>query len=172
MANQYNNYNNNRGYRNNNYNNNRNNNYRNNRPQNENRKPAFDASKYKKPDIDIKGLSGTVYTINGNFSFDFASVIFKTNSRIENVTGKDVALIEKFPEIYELLKEWTLELLNHNVNGITYTMDAVNKDFNDLYVMYNLLQFITDFIAKDAKETPIKVQIMQDQEEIKNNGAN
>lgn len=173
MANQYNNYNNNRGYRYNNYNNNRNNNYRsNNRPQNENRKPVFDASKYKKPDIEIKGLSGKKYFISGNCTFDFASVVFKTKKQINELLAGSFDLEDRFPQIYEILKEWMLKFLNYNVDGITYTVDEVDKEFNDLYVMYGFLVEISKYIAEDSKDTQLKTAIMQDQEELKNNGTN
>lgn len=134
-------------------NNYQNRNYNNYRPQND--RPAFngfDASTYKKPDIELKGLTGKIYRISGNFSMAFASQIFKTMQRVDKVTKSNLSDIEKFPELYDLLKDWTLELLNLNTEGITYSMDAVLKDFNDLYVMYNLLQYIGGYMGKDAPE--------------------
>jgi len=140
------------GYNNRNNNNYQNRNFNNNyRPQND--RPAFngfDASTYKKPDIELKGLTGKIYRISGNFSMAFASQIFKTMERVDKVTKSNLSDIEKFPELYDLLKDWTLELLNLNTEGIAYSMDAVLKDFNDLYVMYNLLQYIGGFMSKDA----------------------
>ena len=66
--------------------------------------------------------------------------------------------IEKFPELYDLLKDWTLELLNLNTEGITYSMDAVLRDFNDIYVMNNLLKYIGGFMGKEAPELMKKAQ--------------
>ena len=138
---------------------NRNNNYQNRNynknfmPQNN--RPAFngfDASVYKKPDIELKGLTGKIYRISGNFSMGFASQIFKTMQRVEKVTNSNLSDIEKFPELYDLLKDWTLELLNLNTEGITYSMDAVLRDFNDIYVMNNLLKYIGGFMGKEAPE--------------------
>ena len=119
----------------------------------QNNKPAFngfDASTYKKPDIELKGLTGKIYKISGNFSMAFASQIFKTMERVNKVTKSNLSDIEKFPELYDLLKDWTLELLNLNTEGVTYSMDAVLRDFNDIYVMNNLLNYIAGFMGKNA----------------------
>lgn len=143
--------NNNRGYSNNNrnnrnYNDNRryeNNDYRRNEPAFN----GFDATKYKKPDIEIKGLTGKIYRISGNFSMGFGAEILKTIKRVEAITKGNMDNAEKFPEIYDLLKDWTLQLINLNVDGVTYSMDAVLRDFNDIYVMYNLIAYISGFMS-------------------------
>lgn len=143
---------NNGGYK---YNNRRNNNYKNNNynPQ----KPAytefdgFDATQFKKPDINIKDLRGVVYTISGNFSTAFSANILKTTEQINKIRNNSNN-IEKFPEIFDLLKEWCLDLINLNVDGKTYSMDDVNAGFNDIYVLYNLISYISKVVSASNKE--------------------
>lgn len=127
--------------------NNYNNGY-NNRPQN---RPAefngFDATQYKKPDIEIKDLNGTVYKINGNFTSAFSAELLKNSKKIEEIR-KGGNNIENFPEIYKLLREWCLSLLNQNTDGVTYSMDVVTRGFDDIYVLYNLLAYITKIVGE------------------------
>ena len=150
-----NNYNGNRnsGYKNNNRNfyQNRNNGY-NNRPQNN--RPAFngfDATQYKKPDIEIKDLNGRIYRISGNFSTAFSAEILKTINKIEEI-HKGSNDLDKFPEMFALLKDWCLSLINLNTEGVTYTMDDVNAGFNDIYVLYNLVAYIAKVLSADKAQ--------------------
>lgn len=121
---------------------NRNNNYMN-RPQET--KPTFngfDATQYKRPDITIKDLNGVIYTINGNFSSAFAAEIAKTSKKVDEIRkGSDV--LEQFPDLFDLLRGWCLSLLNLNTEGKTYTMVDVKRGFDDIYVLFNLLTYIT-----------------------------
>jgi hypothetical protein len=132
---------------------NRNNNYMN-RPQET--KPTFtgfDATKYKRPDITIKDLNGVVYTINGNFSTAFAAELVKTSKEVDKIRkGSDV--LEQFPELFDLLRGWCLSLLNLNTDGKTYTMQDVRRGFDDMYVLFNLLTYVTKICNASNQELP------------------
>lgn len=133
------------------YNYNYSNNY-NNRPQNS--RPAndgfngFDATQYKKPNIEIKDLNGKVYTISGNFSTAFSAEIVQYQKQIETIQ-KVKNDVEKFPEIFNLLKEWCLKLLNLNIEGVECTMDDVNSGFNDIHVLKNLMVYIANIVKAE-----------------------
>lgn len=150
------------GYRNNNYNRNNggqyNNTYKNNgnhyrndsrdnfRPQE--RTFAFDAMQYKKPDIDIRDMNGKIYTINGNFSTEFAAKIMHTFESLEKVKDQ-TNWIKDYPEIYNALKEWALELINRNIDGVEYTMKDVELGFGDIIVLQKLIEFIFEIVSID-----------------------
>lgn len=142
-----------RKYRkNNNYNNNRKDNRFNDNRINDNRMnqpvfKGFDATQYKKPDILIKDLNGKVYKISGNFSSAFTAEIMQMQKRIKEITESDP--IEKFPEIFDILKTWCLKLINLNVDGEKYNTDDVDKGFNDVYVLYNLVAYISDIMSRE-----------------------
>lgn len=166
----YRNYNNNSNRYNGGYNRNNNQYYNNHRNQND--RPAFngfDATVYKKPDIELKGLSGKIYRISGNFSGEFGAYLCRIKSRVDTVADSKLSDIEKFPELYELLKDFTLQLINLNTEGVTYSMDAVQKDFNDIYVMWNLLRYIDNHMGKkapdlvrEAQNSKENIQVTQD----------
>lgn len=46
-------------------------------------------------------------------------------------------------------------LINHNVEGVVYTMDDVNKGFNDLdalaYILNNIFKIVQDDTAEIGK---------------------
>lgn len=132
----------------------KNDNYLMNRPQE--MKPTFngfDATRYKKPDITIKDLNGTVYTINGNFSTAFAAEIAKTSKKVDEIRkGSDV--LEQFPDLFDLLRGWCLSLLNLNTEGKIYTMEDVKRGFDDIYVLFNLLSYITKLHNASNQELP------------------
>ena len=112
---------------------------------------GFDATTYKKPDIMIKDLNGKIYKVSGNFSTAFSADILKTQKRVEEIRqGSDK--IEQFPQMFDLLKEWCLSLINLNVDGEQFTMEDVNKGFNDIYVLYNLVAYISNIIGQDKKK--------------------
>jgi len=150
-----NNYRKNGGYKkNNNYKYYENRNYEDNRPQERPVFNGFDATQYKKPDIEIKDLNGKVYTISGNFSTAFSAELIKTSKRIEKIrAGKDT--LEQFPEMFDLLREWCLSLINLNVDGVEYTMEDVNRGFNDIYVLYNLVGYIAKVVGASNREINI-----------------
>lgn len=132
----------------------KNDNYMMNRPQE--MKPTFngfDATQYKKPDITIKDLNGTVYTISGNFSTAFAAEIARTSKEVDKIRkGSDV--LEQFPRLFDLLRGWCLSLLNLNTEGKTYTLEDVNRGFDDIYVLFNLLTYITKLYNVSNQELP------------------
>ena len=108
---------------------------------------GFDATQYKKPDILIKDLNGKVYKISGNFSSAFTAEIMQMKKRIEEIKKSDP--IEKFPEIFDILKTWCLKLINLNVDGEKYNTEDVDRGFNDVYVLYNLVAYIAEIMAKE-----------------------
>ena len=150
-----------------NYNRNRNNRYNGGQGYNDNKKfyymdrpqeqkptfEGFDASQFKKPDITIKDLNGKVYTISGNFSTAFSAELIKTSERVDEIRNGSNDL-EKFPQIFDLLRDWCLSLINHNVDGETYTMDDVKRGFDDIYVLYNLVGYIGKVISASNREIP------------------
>lgn len=154
-------------YNNGRYYNNRNNNYRNNgghrnnynrnfnNDNSINNKPqftGFDATRFRKPNIEIKDLNGKVYVISGNFSTAFSAEIVKTIDKINEIR-KSENDIAQFPKMFNLLKEWCLSLINLNVDSVQYTMDDVNAGFNDIYVLYNLVAYISKVLS-ERKITP------------------
>lgn len=145
----YNNRNNN--YHNKNYNNNYNYNYR---PQND--RPAddfaFDATKYKKPDIKIRDMRGKVYTISGNFPKMFAVELVRNIEEINKVTNGDYTQLDKYPELIHLMKDWILSFLNLNVDGVSYTISDVNAGFNDIWCIFDLFNYIVRVVNADAKD--------------------
>lgn len=108
---------------------------------------GFDATQYKKPDILIKDLNGKVYKISGNFSSAFTAEIMQMQKQIEEIKKSDP--IEKFPEIFDILKTWCLKLINLNVDGEKYNTEDVDRGFNDVYVLYNLVAYIAEIMAKE-----------------------
>lgn len=120
--------------------------YMNDRPQKQ--KPTsngFDATQYKKPDITIKDLNGKTYTINGNFTTTFTETLVKANKRVEEIQANE-DLEYRYPELLKLLKEWCLILINQNIDSEKYTMEDVERGFNDIYVLQALISYIGDYI--------------------------
>ncbi len=119
-------------------------NYVDNRPQ---ERPAreFDATRYKKDDITIRDLNGKVYTINGNFSTAFTEELVKAQKQLEKINqSKDMA--ERYPELLKMLKSFCLVLINQNVDGEKYTLDDVERGFNDIEVLKALVTYIGQLI--------------------------
>lgn len=106
---------------------------------------GFDATQYKKPDITIKDLNGKTYTINGNFTTTFTETLVKANKRVEEIQANE-DLEYRYPELLKLLKEWCLILINQNIDGEKYTMEDVERGFNDIYVLQALISYIGDYI--------------------------
>lgn len=112
---------------------------------------GFDATQYKRPDITIKDLNGVIYTINGNFSTAFTAELVKTSKEVDKIRkGSDV--LEQFPELFDLLRGWCLSLLNLNTEGKTYTMQDVRRGFDDMYVLFNLLTYVTKICNASNQE--------------------
>lgn len=133
------------GYKkNNNYKYYENRNYEDNRPQ---ERPAreFDATRYKKEDITIRDLNGKVYTINGNFSTAFTEELVKAQQQLERIEQSgDMA--ERYSELLKMLKSFCLVLINQNVDGEEYTLDDVERGFNDIEVLKALLTYIAQLL--------------------------
>lgn len=114
-------------------------------------KNGFDARQFKKPDIEIIDLNGKAYTINGNFSTPFSIEMMKYIDKVESM--RDGANdLENLPEMLSIMKEWCLSLINMNVDGTEYTMKDVERGFNDVYVLYNLMNYISEIMTKNTNE--------------------
>lgn len=140
---------NNGGYsRNNGYN--RNNGYRYNNNRYDNR-PANDEMetvslvKYKKKNVLIEDMNGKKYVISGNFQSEFLAEMSRVADKyleyqkVLHSANPDPAI---FGEIYDVLKNWCLMLINLNIDGETYTMADINAGFNDLDALIAVYSFI------------------------------
>ena len=164
-------YNNNNNNNNNNYNryNNRHNNYDNrgndgnsfesmphignDRFNNNNNMIGFDATAYKRPDILIKSINGKVYKIRGEFGTAFSAELLQTVKNVESLRdGKTDFDVEQFPEMYNVLKQWALSFINLNSEGIVYDMSEIDSQWNNLYVLYNLISFAVNELQKQQNE--------------------
>jgi len=106
---------------------------------------VFDASAYKKENIIIKDLNGREFVINGNFTGAYAIELSRYIDKITEFE-KVGASVEKMPEMFDLLKEMTLTLINMNVEGVVYDMKDVEQGFNDINVLFNLMNYIVGII--------------------------
>ena len=109
------------------------------------RTAGFDARKYKKQDIEITDLNGKTYIISGNFASTFSVEMVKYIEQVEKYK-EEKADIKDMPEMVDMLKEWCLNLLNHNIDGKVYDMTVINAGFNDVDVLFNLFNYITNLI--------------------------
>lgn len=106
---------------------------------------VFDASAYKKENIIIKDLNGREFVINGNFTGAYAIELSRYIDKITEFE-KVGASVEKMPEMFDLLKQMTLTLINMNVEGVVYDMKDVEQGFNDINVLFNLMNYIVGII--------------------------
>ena len=106
---------------------------------------VFDASAYKKENIIIKDLNGREFVINGNFTGAYAIELSRYIDKITEFE-KVGASVEKMPEMFDLLKQMTLTLINMNVEGAVYDMKDVEQGFNDINVLFNLMNYIVGII--------------------------
>lgn len=92
----------------------------------------IDLSTLYKEDIDIVSLTGTTYTIPGNFSSEFFVNLYDTYAELKKLKGKDVK------RAFEMLKEWTLTVISMDKTK-EVTMETVDREFNDIRVLEMLL---------------------------------
>lgn len=118
---------------------------------------VLDVRRFRRKDIKIVDLNGKGYTINGNFSHEFAIETGKYKTRIDALVDKRKkgATVEDVAELFAVYKDFCLMLINHNVEGVVYTMDDVNKGFNDLdalaYILNNIFKIVQDDTADIGK---------------------
>ena len=118
---------------------------------------VLDVRRFRRKDIKIVDLNGKSYTINGNFSHEFAIETGKYKTRIDALVDKRKkgATVEDVAELFAVYKDFCLMLINHNVEGVVYTMDDVNKGFNDLdalaYILNNIFKIVQDDTAEIGK---------------------
>lgn len=114
----------------------------------------LNVKRFKKKDIKIVDLNGNTYIINGNFSHEFAIEV----GRFQDAANKIVENKKKNPSIddvsslHNLYKECCLLLLNYNIDGKQYTMDDVNRGFNDLNALAYIMNNIFFIVDKDTKD--------------------
>jgi len=153
------------GYNRNNGNNRYNGNYRNNgnRYNNDRRydnRPANDVEtislvKYKKKNILIEDMNGKKFVISGNFPSEFIAemaIVAEKYKQYENITEENVDPAV-FAEMFEMMKEWCLKLINMNVDGKVYTMADINAGFNDFDALVYVYHFIVKQTATKVKES-------------------
>lgn len=99
----------------------------------------IDLSGYKKEDIIIKSLTGTEYTIPGNFASEFFIKIYKTKTNVNKLKEQE------FEKAFQILKEWTLELISLDKTK-TVSMETIENEFNDFKVLEILLTNIMQCI--------------------------
>lgn len=138
-------------YRNNGYN--RNNGYRNNGyNRNFDNRPANDVEtislvKYKKKNILIEDMNGKQFVISGNFPSEFLAEMSRVADKYleyQKVLKSKNPDPKIFAEMFDMMKDWCLKLINMNVDGVQYTMADINAGFNDL----DALIVVYDFIVK------------------------
>lgn len=112
---------------------------------------GFDATQYIKPEINIKDMNGKVYTISGNFSTIFTEELVKAAKKVEEILKNDDVEL-RYSESLAYLKNWCLLLLNQNVNGEKYTMEDVERGFNDVVILRKLFIYISEYIKKNVND--------------------
>ena len=101
-----------------------------------------------KPDIKIRDYRGNIYVIPGDFTTDFIASLTKYVEKVQDFKNKssDPTI---FPEWLKVLKEFCLEFINLNVDGTKYTMEDVNRGFNNIDALNDIL----NFAANRAQDT-------------------
>lgn len=114
-------------------------------------RPAYDNEnsislvKYKKKNVLIEDMNGKEYVISGSFTSEFLAEM----SRVADKYAEYQKVLKSknpdpkiFGEIYDMMKEWCLMLINLNVNGDVYTMADINAGFNDFDALITVYAFI------------------------------
>ncbi|MDO5410836.1 MAG: hypothetical protein Q4F21_10345, partial [Lachnospiraceae bacterium] len=86
-------------------------------------------------------LNGTVYTIPGNFSTEYAIKIKDTIKQVEDAENK-----EDLETAYNLLKDWVFELIKMDKSK-TITMDNVINEFGDYQLLEALFREIFSLMS-------------------------
>ena len=93
---------------------------------------VIDLSGFRKEDIEIVSLTGTKYTIPGNFSSELFINLYDTYGELKQLKTRDVK------QAFQLLKEWALAIISLDKSQ-TSTMETVEREFNDFRVLEQLL---------------------------------
>lgn len=116
----------------------------------------FNAQEHKKPNIKITDINGKVYEVDGKLSVGFIQNMVAWSADIQNMTmGKNN--LREVADMLGILREFALQLINLNVDGIKYAMEDVDKGFNDVEILYSLFVFITGIAGTNLKETTERI---------------
>lgn len=128
-----------------------------NRPQTANKNVLeFNALEHKKPNIKITDVNGKVYEINGKLSVGFIQNMVAWAADIQNMNmGKDN--LKEVADMLGILREFALQLINLNVDGVEYDMEDVDRGFNDVEILYSLFIFIAGIAGTNLKETTDRI---------------
>ena len=117
---------------------------------------VLDFTQNRKKPILIVDMNGNRYEISGNFTSEFLAAMSRVANKyleyqkVLKSKNPDPAI---FGELFDLMKDWCLMLINMNTSGETYTMANINAGFNDYEVLVAVFAFINDRI----KTTNIKL---------------
>ena len=117
---------------------------------------VLDVTKNRKNPILIVDMNGNRYEISGNFTSEFLAAMSRVANKyleyqkVLKSKNPDPAI---YGELFDLMKDWCLMLINMNTSGETYTMANINAGFNDYDVLVAVFAFINDRI----KTTNIKL---------------
>lgn len=92
----------------------------------------IDLSGLYKEDIEIVSLTGTTYTIPGNFSSELFVNLYETHGDLKKLKETDVK------KAFELMKKWTLQIISLDKSK-EVSMETVDREFNDFRTMEMLL---------------------------------
>lgn len=112
---------------------------------------GFDATQYIKSNINIKDMNGKIYIVKGNFPTSFTEELVRVSKQITEIqknADKEFIYIESL----KILKNWCLLLLNQNIDGETYTLEDVERGFNDVNILKKLMIYIGQYLEKYSNE--------------------
>ena len=92
----------------------------------------IDLSGFYKEDIEIISLTGTTYTIPGNFSSELFVNLYDTYDELKKLKNKDVK------RAFQMMKEWALAIIALDKSK-DVSMETVEREFNDFRVLEALL---------------------------------
>ena len=92
----------------------------------------IDLSALKQDDVEIVSLTGTVYTIPGNFSTELFLNLYDTYDEVKKLKETD------FREAFAIMKKWALEIISMDKTK-KVTMKTIDQEFNDFKVLEMLL---------------------------------
>lgn len=92
----------------------------------------IDLSGLYKEDIEIVSLTGSTYTIPGNFSSELFVNLYETYEELKALKDTDIK------RAFEMLKEWALAIISMDKSQ-QVSMETVELEFNDFKVLEMLL---------------------------------
>ena len=102
---------------------------------------TIDGRKHKSEDFNIIDLNGVTYRINGNIATELQVMLVDNIERLNKIKTANTSDITVLPELVSLMKETCLCLINHNVDGVEYTMADVNRGFSDIVFLMEVIVF-------------------------------